>query len=237
MTGNFNCGMNNMLSRSIDLVDRRYLQWRADDGHRSLTHVSVPDKPIRERGRFGCANTPVRDADWLVDHSVGPIPVGEIRISYIRDPTDRGQSPDAAPSTGLLLFYTIRCLRHFRAAEYSTCWTFCDTVWNSIRIEGFFLRRGAFQACQAMDDAVLVHNYSSVMFHDELCIPWDAPRVVIDESSTITFGSVPRPHRVVLLGRDEDVNDRQILTDGDSRVVQFRRPELHSASKEYGDVA
>ena len=218
-------------------VDRRYLQWRADDGHRSLTHVSVPDKPIRERGRFGCANTPVRDADWLVDHSVGPILVGEIRISYIRDPADRGQSPDAAPSTGLLLFYTIRCLRHYRAAEYSTCWTFCDTVWNSLRIEGFFLRRGAFQACQAMDGAVLVHNCSSVTFHDELCIPWDAPRVVIDESSTITFGSVPRPHRVVLLGRDEDVNDRQNLADGDSRVVQFRRPELHSANKEYGDVA
>ena len=104
MTGNFNCGMNNMLSRSIDLVDRRYLQWRADDGHRSLTHVLVPDKPIRERGRFGCANTSVRDADWLVDHSVGPIPVGEIRINYIRDPANRGQSPDAAPSTGFAGF-------------------------------------------------------------------------------------------------------------------------------------
>ena len=98
MTGNFKCGMNNMLSRSIDPVDRRYLQWRADDGHRSLRHVSVPDKPIRERGRFECANTPVRDADWLVDYLVGPIPVGEIRIN-IRDPADRGQSPDAAPST------------------------------------------------------------------------------------------------------------------------------------------
>ena len=215
MTGNFNCGRNNMLSRSIDLVDRHYLQWRADDGLRSLTHVSVPDKPIRERGRFGCANTPVRDADWLVDHSVG-----EIRINYIRDLADRGQSPDAAPSTGLLLFYIIRRLRHYCAAEYSTCWTFCDTVWNSLRIEGFFLRRGAFQACQAMDGAVLVHNCSSVAFHDELCIPWDAPRVAIDESSTITFGSVPRPHRVVLLGRDEDVNDRQILADGDGTISE-----------------
>ena len=88
-----------------------------------------------------------------------------------------------------------------------------------------------------MDGAVLVHNCSSVTFHEELCIPWDAPRVIIDASSIITFGSVPRPHRVVLLGRDEDVNDRQILADGDSRVVQFRRPELHRANKEYGDVA
>ena len=67
MTGNFNCGRNKMLSSSSDPVDRRYLQWRADDGHRSWTHVSVPDKPIRECGRFGYANTPVRDADWLLD--------------------------------------------------------------------------------------------------------------------------------------------------------------------------
>ena len=182
-------------------------------------------------------DTPVRDADWLVDYSVGPIPVGEIRIDYLRDPADRGQSTDATPSTELFLFYTIRRLRHYCAAEYSTCWTFCDTVWNSLRIEGLFLRRGAFQACQAMDGAVLVHSRSRVTFDAELCIPWDAPRVVVDETSTIAFGSVPRPHRVVLLGRDEDVNDRRILADGDSRVMRFRRPELHSANKESSDVA
>ena len=84
---------------------------------------------------------------------------------------------------------------------------------------------------------MLVHNRSSVTFDAELCIPWDAPRVVVDETSTTAFGSVPRPHRVILLGRDEDVNDRRILADGDSWVVRFRRPELHSANKESGDVA
>ena len=88
-----------------------------------------------------------------------------------------------------------------------------------------------------MDGAVLVHNCSGVTFHAELCIPWDAPQVVIDERWTGALGSVPRPHRVLLLGRDEDVDDLRILADGDSRVVQFRRPELHSANKEYGDVA
>ena len=101
MTGNFKCGMNNMLSRGIDPLDSRYPQGRADNGHHSLRHVSVPvflHKPIREGRQFGCADTPVRDADWLVDYSVGPISVGEIRINYLRDPAGRGQSPDAAPS-------------------------------------------------------------------------------------------------------------------------------------------
>ena len=82
---------------------------------------------------------------------------GDIRIDYLRDPADRGQSTDAAPSTELLLFYIIRLLRHY-------CWTFCDMLWNYIRIEGLFLRRGVFQACQAMDGAVLVNNRSSVTF-------------------------------------------------------------------------
>ena len=188
MNGNFKGGMDNMLMRSDDPVYSRYLQRCADDGHRSLKYASVPGKPIRAKGQFECVHTPVRDADWLVDYSVGPIPVGEIRIDYLRDQADRGQSTDAAPSTELFLFYTIRRLRHYCAAEYSTCWTFCDTVWNSLCIEGFFLRRGAFQACQAMDDAVLVHNRSSVTFDAELCIPWDAPQVVVDETSTKAFG-------------------------------------------------
>ena len=80
-------------------------------------------------------------------------------------------------------------------------------------------------------------NRSGVTFEAELCIPWDAPRVVVDETSTMAFRSIPRPHRVILLGRDEDVNDRWILPDGDSRMVRFRRPELHSANRASGDVA
>ena len=33
-------------------------------------------------------DTPVRDADWSVEYSVGLIPVGDIRIEYLRDPVD-----------------------------------------------------------------------------------------------------------------------------------------------------
>ena len=112
-------------------------------------------KPIREKKRFGCVDTPVRDADWSVEYSVGPSPVGDTRIDYLRDPVDRRQSTDAAPLTELLLFHTLRRLCNDFAAEYITCWTFCDTVWNPLRIEGLLLRRGTFQACQAMEGAVL----------------------------------------------------------------------------------
>ena len=95
MNENFKGGINNVMLRNNDPVDSCYHQrW-------SWTHTSVCGKPIREKGRFGCVDTPVRDADWLVECSVGLSPVGDIRIEYIRDPVDRGQSTDAAPLTEL----------------------------------------------------------------------------------------------------------------------------------------
>ena len=95
-------------------------------------------------------------------------------MDYLREPVDRGQSPDAAPLTELLLFHTPRRLRNYCAEGYIPCWTFCDMAWNPLRVEGLFLRRGAFQSYQAMEGAVLVDNRSGVTFHAELCIPWDA---------------------------------------------------------------
>ena len=64
INGNFKGGMDSMVMRSDDPVDIRYLQQCADDGRRSLEHASVRGKPIREKGRFGCVDTPVRDVDW-----------------------------------------------------------------------------------------------------------------------------------------------------------------------------
>ena len=88
MNENFKGGINNVMMRSNAPVDSRYLQRCADNGHRSLAHASVRGKPIWENGRFGCVDTPVRDPDWSVEYSVGLIPVGDIRIDYLRDPVD-----------------------------------------------------------------------------------------------------------------------------------------------------
>ena len=83
---------------------------------------------------------------------------------------------------------------------------------------------------------MLVDNRSGVTFDAELCIPWDALRAVIDVTSTEAFTPVSLPHRVVLLGRDGDVDDRRILPDRDGRVVRFRRAEVRSVNRESGDV-
>ena len=116
-------------------------------------HVSCLAAIVIEGQFFGIylftVDPPVRDADWSVEYSVGLIPVGDIRIDYLRDPVDRAQSTDAAPLTELLLFHTLRRLRNYCAAGYILCWTFCDTVWKPLRVEGLFLRRGSNRRCGA----------------------------------------------------------------------------------------
>ena len=84
------------------LIGTRVSAWQTDPG----------EGAVRK-----CLN-PVRDADWLFEYSVSLIPVGDIRIDYLRDPVDRGQLTDAAPLTELLLFYTLRRLRNYSVLDF-----------------------------------------------------------------------------------------------------------------------
>ena len=128
MNENFKGGINNVMIRINDPVDSRNHRQCTDNRHGSLAYAPVRGKPIRDKGRFGCVDAPVRDADGLVKYSVGLIPVGDIRIEYIRDPVDRGQSTDATPLTELLIFYTLLHVYNYCAAGSALSWTFCNTV-------------------------------------------------------------------------------------------------------------
>ena len=159
-------------------------------------------------------DTLVRDADWSVEYSVGLIPDGDIRIDYLRDLVDRGQSTDAVSLTELLVFYTLLHLYNYCAAGSALSWTFCDTVWTNLSVEEFSLRCSVFPVCQMMEGAALVDNRSGVTFDAELCIPWDTPRAVVNVTSTEAFKPVSLPHGVVLLGLDGDVDDRRSCRTG-----------------------
>ena len=137
----------------------------------------------------------------MCGHSVGLIPVGDIRIDYLRDPVDRGQSTDATPLTELLVLYTLLHLYNYCAAGSALSWTFCDTVWKNLSVEELSLRCSVFPVCQMMEGAALVDDRSGVTFDVELCIPWDAPEAVVDINSAevVTLGSLP--DKVGLFGR------------------------------------
>ena len=126
MNENFKGGLDNVMPRYNDPVDSRYHQRCVDNRHWSWTRASVCGKPIREKGRFGCLDTSVRDADWLDECSVVLNPVGDIRIEYIGDPVDRGESTDAAPLTELLDFYTLLHIYNICATRSAWIWIVDD---------------------------------------------------------------------------------------------------------------
>ena len=70
MKETFKGGIDNVIIRHNYPIDSRYHQRCADNRHQSLAHASARDKPIRGKGRFGCMDTPVRDADWSAEYSV-----------------------------------------------------------------------------------------------------------------------------------------------------------------------
>ena len=89
-------------------------------------------------GRFGCSDSPVRDADWSDECSVGVSPVEDVRIEYIGDVFSQGQSTDAAPLTELFDFYTLLHIYSDCATGFPSILTFCITVRDNISGEGFY---------------------------------------------------------------------------------------------------
>ena len=213
MNENLKGGINNVMLRNNDPVDSRYHQRCVDNRHWSWTHASVRGKPIREKGRFGCLDTPVRDADWSVECSVGLSPVGDIRIEYIRDPVDRGQSTDAAPLTELFDFYTLLHVYNNCATGSALSWTFCNTVWDKISSEELTRRCSDFSVCQTMNGAALVD---------------------INSAKLVSLGSFP--DKVGLFGRQKDAAVSRILLGRDSRSVRFLVPDTRGLDRSYHDV-
>ena len=181
-------------------------------------------------------DTPVRDADWSVEYSVGLSPVGDIRIGYLRDPVDRRQSTDTAPLTELLVFYTLLHLYDYCAAGSALSWTFCDTVKKDISVKELSLRGSVFPVKHMMEGAALVDDRSGVTFDVELCVPWDAPEAVVDINSAevVTIGSLP--HKVGLFGRRKDAAVSRILQGRDSRSVRFLVPDPRGLDQNFHDV-
>ena len=91
MNWNFKGGTNNVMIKYNHMIDSRRRQQCTDDNHSSLVHASARDKPNREKGRFGDMDTPVPDTDWMYRYTVRFVPVGDIRIGYLRSAVDRAQ--------------------------------------------------------------------------------------------------------------------------------------------------
>ena len=166
-------------------VDRRSHQRGGDNRQVRRTRASVDNRPIRVWGRFGFLYSPVRGADWSDVLSVGGGPVGkDVWIGYIGDGFSQCQSPDAAPLTELRDLNTLLHIYSDCAKRFYLIWTVCITVRISISVEEVTRCGCDLSECRTMDGAALADDRSGITFTAELCMPWDAPKAVIDINST-----------------------------------------------------
>ena len=237
MTKKFKDVLNKVMLVNKAPVNSHGLQRGGDNGQVRGTRASVDNRPIRVAGRFGCLYSPVQGADWLDVLSVGGGPVGkDVWIGYIGDGFSQYQSPDAAPLTEL---QDLNTLLH----SYSDCstgfyliWTVSITVRISLGVEEVTSCCGELLPCQTMDGAALTDDRSGVTFMAELCVPWDAPKAVIDINSTdlISLGSFP--DKVGLFGRRKEAAVSRIIAGRDSRSVRFVVPDGRVVDRGYHDV-
>ena len=120
---------------------------------------------------------------------------------YIGDGFFQYQSSDAAPLTELQDLNKLHHIYSYCTTGFYLIWTANIMVRISLSVEEVISCCGELLLCQTMDGAASADNRPGVMFTAELCVPWDAPEVVIDVDSEelISLGSFP--DKVGLFGR------------------------------------
>ena len=163
--------------------------------------------------------------------------VGDVRIGHIRGAVGKGQSTDAAPVTGSLVFFdTFPRFYEYCAAEYTLSWSFCGTVCENHSEHRLLLRRSGLCVCKTMEGAALVDDHAGIMFDVELCVPWDAPEAVVDINlvGVVPLGSVP--DKVGLFSRRKEAAASRILQDRDSRSIRFLVLYARGIDQKFHDV-
>ena len=107
---------------------------------------------------------------------------------------------------------------------------------KDISVKEFSLCDSVFPVRHMMEGAALVDDRSGVTFDVELCVPWDAPKAVVDINSAevVTIGSLP--DKVGLFGRRKDAAVSRILQGRDSRSVSFLIPDPRGIDQNFHDV-
>ena len=103
-------------------------------------------------------------------------------------------------------------------------------------MEEVIRRGGDLSVCRTMDGAALANDRSGVTFTAELCMPWDAPEVVIDidSSDLVCLGSLP--DKVGLFGQRKDTAVSRIIAGRDNRSVRFLVPDGRVVDRGYQNV-
>ena len=153
-------------------------------------------------------------ADWPCAVSAVDGPPGGIWIGFIRRTVKHSQSIVAVSVTGSLVSPTLFSRRDANCnCRSSILYENCDADWILSLLDH------AAPAAMDADGFSIVDNRADVTFGVELYVPWDAPEMAIDLSST---GTVPLRNVLDVFGMSghrDSVMESRILQGRDARSV------------------
>ena len=210
-----------LVHRTMDDSGRRGV-WISDTPPATLTvkgfYLALIDRRASVGGSEGLA-------DWLCMLGVIDNPPGGVWIDFIRRTVGDSQSIVAVPVTGSLVSPTLFSRRDADFSyRYSRCCVNYDTDWILPVGYRVLLKHAAGGAMDA-DGFSIVDNCAGITFGVELYVPWDAPEMAIDLSSSGTVPLRNVPDVFGISGRRDNATESRILQGKDARSVRVLVPD------------
>ena len=204
--------------RTMDDRGRRGV-WISDTPPATLTVKGFSPVLIGRRASVGGSEG---HTDWPCALGAVDNPPSGVWIDFIRCTVGDSQSIIAVPVTGSLVSPTLFSRRDADLSySYSRYCINCDTDWILPAIYQVLLLKHAAGGTMDADGFSIVDNRAGVTFGIELNVPWDAPEMAIELTSS---GSVPLrnvPDVFGMSGRRDSATESRILQGRDAVVFGY----------------
>ena len=175
--------------------------------------------------------------DWLCAPGAVDNPSGGVWIDFIRRTVGDSQSIVAVPVTGSLVSPMLFSRRDADFGyRYLTDCINCDTDWTLPAIYQVLLLKHTAGGTMDSDGFSIVDNCAGVTFGVELYVPWDAPEMAIDLTSSGTVPLRNVPDVFGMSGRRDSVTESRILQGRDARSVRVLVPDCCDLEQNFHDV-
>ena len=175
--------------------------------------------------------------DWPCALGAVDNPPGGVWIDFIRRTVGDSQSIVAVPVTGSLVSPTLFSRRDadfdYRYSRYCIN---CDTDWILPARYQVLLLKHAADGTMDADGFSIVDNRAGVTFGVELYVPWDAPEMAIDLTSSGTVPLLNVPDVFGMSGRRDSVTESRILQGRDAHSVRVLVPDCRGLEQNFHDV-
>ena len=219
----------------LDILPRMTL----NDGGRWDVRISITPPATHARrgpslaliGRRTSVGGSAAPADWPCALSPADSPPGGIWIGFKRRTVEHRQSIVVVSVTGSLISPTLFSRRDANCiCRPSILRENCDTDWSLPLLD--HTEGGAMDA----DGFSIVDNRAGITFGVELDVPWDAPEMAINLSSTGTVPLRNVPDVFGMSGRCDSATESRILQGRDARSVRVLVPDCRGLDQNFHDV-